>query len=82
MQITLRAARMNVPLTQKEAADRIGVTVDTVGNWERGKSFPDAWQIKRIEEVYHIRYDNLIFFAQKNALSVILVSDREEQKGG
>ena len=33
MQITLRAARMNVPLTQKEAADQIGVTVDTVGNW-------------------------------------------------
>lgn len=65
MQITLRAARMNVPLTQKEAADRIGVTVDTVGNWERGKSFPDAWQIKRIEEVYHIRYDNLIFLPRK-----------------
>lgn len=82
MQITLRAARMNVPLTQKEAADRIGVTVDTVGNWERGKSFPDAWQIKRIEEVYHIRYDNLIFFAQKNALSVIIMSDKEERKGG
>ena len=38
MQITLRTVRTNVPLTQKEAAERIGVTVDTIGNWERGKS--------------------------------------------
>lgn len=65
MQITLRAARMNVPLTQKEAAERIGVTVDTIGNWERGKSFPDALQIKNIEGVYNVRYDNLIFLPKK-----------------
>ncbi len=65
MQITLRAARMNVPLTQKEAAERIGVTVDTIGNWERGKSFPDALQIKSIEDVYNVRYDNLIFLPKK-----------------
>ena len=61
MQITLKAARANAFLTQKDAAERIGVTVDTIGNWERGKSFPDALQIKRIEEVYGVRYDNLIF---------------------
>ena len=61
MQITLKAARMNAFLTQREAAEKIGVTVDTVGNWERGKSFPDALQIKRIEEVYSVHYDNLIF---------------------
>lgn len=61
MQITLKAARTNASLTQKEAAERIGVTVDTIGNWERGKSFPDALNIKRIEEVYSVRYDDLIF---------------------
>ena len=61
MQITLKAARMNKQLTQRDAAARIGVTSDTIGNWERGKSFPDAMQIKRIEEVYKVRYDDLIF---------------------
>ena len=65
MQITLRAARMNIPLTQKEAAEHIGVTVDTIGNWELGKSFPDELQIKKIEEVYRVRYDNLIFLPKK-----------------
>ena len=70
MQITLKAARMNVSLTQREAAAKIGVTVDTIGNWERAKSFPDALQIRKIEEVYGVSYDNLIFFPRKYALSV------------
>ncbi len=64
MQITLKAARTNASLTQKEAAERIGVTVDTIGNWERGRSFPDALNIKRIEEAYSIRYDDLIFLPE------------------
>ena len=70
MQITLKAARMNVNLTQSEAAEKIGVTVDTIGNWERAKSFPNALQIRRIEEVYGIPYNDLIFLPNKT-LSVI-----------
>lgn len=65
MQITLKAARMNKQLTQRDAAAKIGVTRDTIGNWERGKSFPDAMQIKRIEEVYNVRFDDLIFLPNK-----------------
>lgn len=61
MKVTLKAARTNVGLTQQEAADKIGVTVDTMSNWERAKSFPNALQIRRIEEVYGVPYDNLIF---------------------
>lgn len=61
MKVTLKAARTNVGLTQREAADKIGVTVDTMSNWERAKSFPNALQIRRIEEVYGVPYDNLIF---------------------
>ena len=56
---------MNASMTQKEAAQHLGVTVDTVGNWERGKSFPDALQIRRIEETYHVKYDDLIFLPKK-----------------
>ena len=61
MKVTLKAARTNVGLTQQEAADKIGVTVDTMSSWERAKSFPNALQIRRIEEVYGVPYDNLIF---------------------
>lgn len=61
MRITLRAARMNMSLTQKEAAKKLGVTVDTLRNWEKGKSYPDAMRIRRIEETYNVHYDDLIF---------------------
>ncbi len=61
MQMTLKAARINAGYTQQEAADRINVTSDTISNWERGKSFPDAVQIRRIEEAYGVPYDLLIF---------------------
>ena len=54
MQITLRAARMNASMTQKEAAQHLGVTVDTV-----------ALQIRRIEEAYRVKYDDLIFLPKK-----------------
>ena len=61
MQVTLRAARINAGYTQRQAAVGLGVTRDTIGNWERGRSFPDAVQIKKIEEFYGIPYDNLLF---------------------
>ena len=40
MQLTLKAARTNAKYTQREAAQRIGVTVDTISNWERGLKEP------------------------------------------
>ena len=61
MQITLKAARVNKGLTQHEAGKAIGVTADTLSNWERGISFPDAKKIKAIEEAYNVSYKDLIF---------------------
>lgn len=61
MAITLKAARINKDLTQKQAAEKFGVSKDTVGNWERGKSFPNADKIKLIEIEYGIPYDDIIF---------------------
>ena len=67
MQVTLKAARVNAGLTQKTAAERLKVSEDTIGNWERGKSFPDAMNIMNIEKVYGVRYDQLIFLPQNYA---------------
>ena len=65
MKLTLKAARANLGVTQKEAAELLGVTVDTIGNWERGKSYPNALQIRDIEAVYKIAYDDLIFLPKE-----------------
>ena len=61
MAITLKSARVNKDLTQAQAAKLIGVTVDTLSNYERGKSYPDVPIIQKIEEVYGVSYSDLIF---------------------
>ena len=66
MPLTLKAARVNKCYTQAEAAKLIGVTEDTISNWERAKSFPSVPQIIKIEEVYGIPYNELIFLPLDN----------------
>lgn len=61
MAITLKSARVNKDLTQAQAAKLIGITVDTLSNYERGKSYPDVPIIQKIEEVYGVSYSDLIF---------------------
>lgn len=61
MGITLKSARVNKNLTQAEAAKRLEISVDTLSNYERGKSYPDVPIIKRMEDLYGIPYSELIF---------------------
>ena len=71
MGLTLKAARVNKNMTQIEAAREIGVSKDTLSNYECGASFPDVPIIKRIEEVYGVSYSELIFLPQNNGKTVI-----------
>jgi transcriptional regulator with XRE-family HTH domain len=70
IKLSLKAARVNVGLTQSQAAKRIGVNADTIRSWEKGKTFPGAHMIEKIERTYNITYDHLIFLPANNAFSV------------
>lgn len=61
MALTLKSARVNKNLTQAEAAKKLDISVDTLSNYERGKSYPDVPVIKRMEDLYGIPYSDLIF---------------------
>jgi len=61
MALTLKAARINAGLDQREAAKRIGVTPETLGSWENGKTFPNVPQITKIEEAYNVTYAEIKF---------------------
>lgn len=61
MVVTLKSARVNANLTQAEAAKKLGISVETLVNYEKGKSFPNIPVLKRIEEVYSIPYSNIFF---------------------
>lgn len=71
IKMSLADARRRAKLTQKEAATRIGVSVDTLGNYERGKKFPDIPKLKKIESVYGVSYNQLIFLPEDYGLTVV-----------
>lgn len=70
MKMTLKLARELSGLTQIQAAQQIGVSVDTIGNYERGKHYPDIPTLRKIEKVYHVHYDQLIFLPMDSGLTV------------
>ena len=63
MRVSLELARELNGLKQSEAAQKIGVSTDTLGNYERGKSYPDIPILRKIESVYGVPYDRLIFLS-------------------
>ena len=56
MKLTLKSCRVNVNASAAEMAKAVGVTEDTVYNWESGKYAPTAKNMQKI----------LDFFASKN----------------
>jgi transcriptional regulator with XRE-family HTH domain len=57
----MKAARVNIGLSQKEAADRLNVSNKTLGNWENGITFPPVDKIPDICKLYGVPYDVLNF---------------------
>lgn len=76
MAITLKAARVNKKMTQKEAAKAIGIAIDTLSKYERDLSFPDVPIIDRIEHVYGVKYSEIIFLPDNYGLTVEELHDR------
>lgn len=70
MGMTLKAARINAGMTQKEAAQRIGVRVETLAKYEKGKTYPNIPVLKQIETIYGIEYKDLVFLPDNYPLRV------------
>ena len=60
-QITLKAERVNVNLTQADVAKKLDISVGTIKNWEKGKTFPKQPMIEKLCEIYGVSYDNIFF---------------------
>ena len=70
VKFTLKTIREMGGLSQIDAAKTIGISVDTLSNYERGKSYPDIPVLRKIEKTYNIKYNQLIFLPLDYGLTV------------
>lgn len=62
--ITLRAARVNAGILQKDASQLLGISNKTLSSWENNITVPKADMIDKICNLYKVCYNDLIFFTK------------------
>lgn len=62
---SLRAIRINKGDTQEEASKGIGISTETLANYEKGITYPDIPTLKKIENYYGINYNDIDFFCNE-----------------
>lgn len=60
IQEMLKQVRSDAELSQEEIAERIGVSRQTISNWETGKSYPDIASLIILSDIYGVSLDSLL----------------------
>ena len=56
----LKNARNKIGLTQEQAAEVLGVSRQTISNWENNKSYPDIVSVIKMSNIYSVSLDHLL----------------------
>ncbi len=56
----IKKARMDAGLTQEQVAEALGVSRQTLSNWENQKTYPDIVSVVKMSDLYHISLDHLL----------------------
>lgn len=56
----IKKARTKANLTQEYVAERLGVSRQTISNWESGKTYPDIVSVVKMSNLYDISLDHLL----------------------
>ena len=64
--ISLEAVRVNANMTQKEWAERLGVSNNTVVNWEKGNTEPSVSKLREMSQLSGIPMD-FIFVPERSS---------------
>jgi len=56
----LLALRKQVGLSQEEAAEKLGVSRQTIGKWETGQTMPELVKAKQLSRPFNVSYNNLV----------------------
>ena len=69
----IKSIRLENNLTQKEFADKFGVTYQAVSKWENGKNIPDLAIIKQICDEYNIDIDEILNGKKKSKRKKLII---------
>ncbi len=70
MKMSLKAIRYNKDLSIEEASKMIGISKETLLNYESFKTFPNVLIIEKILNTYDVKYDDIIFLPKNYGLTV------------
>ena len=73
----LKNIRIAVGITQVELAKKLGVTKQSVSNWENGNIQPSVEMITKISEVLNVKSDVLLGLDSRQFIEVTGLSDEQ-----
>ena len=79
MGFNLRQLRKASKMTQSELAQAISVDIKTIGNWERGETFPDADQLWSCAEALNCSPNDILGWYESHPCEIVLEDSFEKE---
>ena len=79
----LKDIRIKNKYNQEDIAEQLGVTKQTISNWEKGKRTPDIDSLVKLANIYQVTLDSLIGIDKRTEdieLLNIILNMRKEKK--
>lgn len=67
--LKIKNARIKTNLTQEQVAEALGVSRQTISNWENGKTYPDIISVIKMSDLYDISLDHLLKEKEEASMS-------------
>ena len=56
----IKEARLTAQLTQEQTAEALGVSRQTISNWENNKTYPDIVGVIKMSDLFNVSLDLLL----------------------
>ena len=56
----IKKSRTNAKITQEQAAQALGISRQTISNWENERSHPDIVSVFKMSDLYSVSLDYLL----------------------
>ena len=65
----IKNARITAQLTQEQVAEELGVSRQTLSNWENGRTYPDIVSVIKMSDLYAVSFDHLLKEKEETTVS-------------